>query len=232
MLVTVITSARQQNQYKATPEEATMAEEREKMHLEDCDLREGDRKWKWENSWSKAKIMQGLRNGDIPLASDGDAGSAPRAIYSSNPIFAEETVYNKEDRTGKKVSVFAKRLAACREHVAREKRHREDDVAGYHRDRHLHPMTTHDSVGRPHWQGSEAWTIVREHVVSTFDDDGHGGRIHRPNRMLKYKQIVASNPHAFRYFSDEAIRKHLFQELRTQKYYNYRNSKKKQDGPR
>jgi len=198
---------------------ATAADNDEEPSLAPGSSREGRRGWKWETSLSKEWLMKKLWNGEIP------EDATPMEVFMSYTIFAEETNYCSTTKNRKETPLWPGRLRSARNFVSREKKAITDATDGYQRDRHLYPMTTHDSQGRPHWKGSEAHTIVLIHVKQAFDDLADGTKILRKERLTDnrvVKTMIQTNAHAFREYTKAVIKKKIDQEDQTILWYNTR----------
>jgi hypothetical protein len=179
--------------------------ETEKDHLEP-----GSKGWTWEKSLSKAMLVEMIWNGRVTARSQ--LGMRPRDVWDMAPMFQEELQYR----------LFADRLRALRTTILREQQSIDEAVDGYQRDRHLYPMTTHDSVGRPHWQGSGADKLVKAYAKTTFVDV-LGGSVHHKHLRVNEKKLYLDNYAVCRDFELRVFIKHIDQEIRTLKWYNSRN---------
>ena len=170
---------------------------------------EGDEGWTWSSSLTKARVNALLWSGDIPLTTEE---MPAREVYRLEPLFQLET---KEER-------FAARLRALRKSIAAEIRHNNDHAQGLRRDRYLFPNAVNDNRGRPHYQGSEAEAVVKDMVKASFVRE-NGKRVHKPELMEAPEQ--RHNPTWP--FDLQEFKKRIGQEVRTQKWYNYREMKAK-----
>ena len=63
-------------------------------------------------------------------------------------------------------------------------------------------------------------------VVESFVEVENVGRVHKPEWMVASRTLYESNPDHSQ-FSFKVFNKHIHQEVRTQKWYNYRSMEKK-----
>lgn len=180
-------------------------------------LKEGMEDWTWAKSQSKERLEDLLWSGEIPLRKEM---MKPKDAFLYDPLFALETVYKR----------FPARLRALRANIVASKKEVKSDVEGLDRDRQVFPMTTHDTEGRPHWQGSQADLAMKAFIRSTFEmcttEDGGQVLVHNPSQMKKPKELYNSNI-AYKAFSYNVFKKHISQEVKTIKFYNYRNTSSK-----
>ena len=183
------------------------------------DLKEGDDGWSWANSKSRQQLMRDCTTGKVPLTSEE---FPPQDAFYSRRLFYKECEYKN----------WANRLRAIRNKILHDSALGEECMEGLHHDRKLYPMTTHDTVGRPHWQGSEAEEKLKAYVAGSFDMvesviDGSFIPVHNPNRLAKARDLYdACSNEAYRRFTYNVFKKKIYQEGKTQKYYNHRNKKK------
>jgi hypothetical protein len=177
--------------------------------------KEGDENWTWTDSRSRAILESLLRKGEVPLTSEE---MKPQDVFLFHPMFGKELKYK----------LWSQRLRSLRLKIASEKKIGEEAMKGLHHDRHLYPRTTHDLQGRLHWQGSDAERELKAYIASTFVSTTINGkklRSHDPNRMMGPKALWLSSE-SYQMYDYKRFYKHVYQEIKTQKYYNYRNGKK------
>jgi hypothetical protein len=175
-----------------------MEDQEEKRHLEPGDLKEGNAGWKWETSISKAILRKKLWDGEIPMESPDSA-----EVWRMVPIFEEETDYVRWNGRFGRLFKLVKKDMQCNA----------DAVDGYQRDRHLYPMSAHDSRGKPHWKGSDADNLIKADVGGTMVPDGSGKDAHNPQLLGDTRQLVNANPDVFDGFTVRQVQRHIHQEI-------------------
>jgi len=156
------------------------------------------KKWGWENSWAKEILRQGIIAGDIPAL----------ATYDQIHGFHAEVL--KTDR-----SKIPARVRALRKQIADDDGAANSDAQDLERDRKLFPIKLHDYKGEPRWQGSSAEKQLKKDVAN---------QIHLTMNPTEFYQ---SNSLYYNSYCQETIRKHIYQEIKFQKYCLWRNDKKK-----
>lgn len=179
--------------------------------MADVLLKEGDKGWTWKKSRTKARLCELLWSGELPLD-----GMEPAEVFQYEPLFPLETKYR----------LFGGRLERLCESIRKLKSDIDEDEAGLKRDRALYPMTTHDTRERLHWQGSPAELALRAHIKATFvvvSENGRDVKKHLREKMIPDRVLYDSNPEYNKY-PYQIFRKHVAQEVKTQKYWIYRNN--------
>ena len=117
-------------------------------------LVEGDTGWTWFHSKSEKKLLKMIHRGEVAY------DIKPMDVHAMHPLFAEEVEHKN----------WPSRLRSCREHVKGAHKEAVDEAHGLAYDRHIFPTTTHNTNGKPHWNGSAAEQIVRNAVEGLFHD--------------------------------------------------------------
>lgn len=153
-------------------------------------------KWGWEKSWAKEILRLAIIHGDI----------TDKHTYDEIHVWHPEV--EKTDRTK-----LGGRVRGLRAQLAEDdKAAKEDDLALQH-DRKLFPIRETNYRGEPRWPGSVAERLLKQDI--------------------KEGKHLAMAPLAFydsrdeyKLYSTDVIRAHIYQEVKLQKYYLYRNDAK------
>ena len=163
-------------------------------------MKEGDEGWEWRYSWQKELLMKELRNGTIT------ADMKPRHVYNMREEYA--TTSRKR---------FGPRLGRCRVKNEENQILANADEVGLAHDRTLFPKKTQNVSGTPIWHGSDAEAQLDQLIKEAT---------YAPT--MKPKALQQTNQ-AFQEFEGKVFRNHIYQRVKTLKYYNYRNDKKKKN---
>lgn len=156
------------------------------------------KEWKWETSWAKEVIRLALINGEITSTTSYDT------IHKFHPEIA------KTDR-----SKLPNRVRGLRQQVARDNGLAQSDAADLEHDRAIYPEPTHNYKGEPRWPGSMAESKLKAAVAAG------------EHLTLTPAEFYKSLEEYFEPYSLETIRKHIYQEVKFQKYCDWRNDKPK-----
>jgi hypothetical protein len=159
---------------------------------------EGQKSWK--DSEAKKLLEKDLISGLIPLNSDD---MKPGIVYFQRPEFAEFE-YGR----------FRDRLRDLRRQLIELKARASSDSAAYACDREIYPKTTHNNRGEPRWEGSEAERLLR----MDMDHDAH--------KNVTPKELYRSRQEFYNNYPLTVFRKHIDQEERRRKYFEYRRTRK------
>lgn len=174
-------------------------------------LVEGQKGWKWQDSRSKKKLLRMIHRGEI------GHDVRPKDVYLMHPLFAEEVTYNKN---------WASRVRACREQIKGAHRQALEEASGLAHDRHIFPVTTHNTNGKPHWNGSAAEQIVRNAVLRLFQNvvvEGIACKEFNGSTMPSnaVRALRKDNP-SLQLFDHWEVYGHANQEIKRLKFFNYR----------
>ena len=108
---------------------------------------------------------------------------------------------------------LAGHIRALRRQVAEDTSRAQDDARALAHDRKLFPTRATNYRGEPRWQGSKAETMLKLDVKS------------QKQKMMLPEDFYASRPE-YKEFSEDVIRQHIYQEMKLQTYFTWRNEKK------
>lgn len=168
----------------------------QKKQMEDDEDEEID----WRHHPAKHFLKKGFRDGAIPC--DYSKTIGPRKVWddhcANNPVF-EGMNYN---------SAFTRRLMGVRDNEISKNSRLADDPKAHKIYCSNHPVATHNQLGEPRWQGSEAQRLLKEDMA-----DGKHERMD-PQELHETKEECKE-------FKLQKFRDHIYQELRLWRFHNF-----------
>ena len=142
----------------------------------------------WADSATKALLIDDIRTGKI--------------TYTMPPKVARElrVEYKEMD-----VNLFRSRLYALKKQLQASDQRKNDDKEALAHDHELFPKRTHNSLGLPNWDGSEAQQLLKGDI----DNNQHN--------IMKPKELYESRLE-YQVFTLKVFRGHIYQEIKTRKY--------------
>jgi len=159
------------------------------------------KKIKWISCYARERLMKDLAKGLIPL--DEEEMDAETA-YLQRPEYSDTDW-----------RLWASRLKSLRAIVKREKKRSIKDRKSLRKDLRRNPRPTHNHKGIPRWEGSVAERVLKQAVAE-------GKHENKKPRHL-FAELVLLHPEIQPFRS--VFRGHIHQEVRLQKFINYRNDK-------
>jgi hypothetical protein len=115
--------------------------------------------------------------------------------------------------------LFKSRLRSLREQIKKYAEYAAVDNAAFADDLQLRTTNTHDSTGNPRWDGSAAQELLRHDVKEG---------LHK--LYLRPMGFHASRPQ-YQEFTLEVFRNHIYQEVKTDKWYKYQSGREEKTCP-
>lgn len=154
---------------------------------------------KWVASGAQEKLDELLRDGTIPIDLNL---MKPKIAYTKSRVFQQiEYVY------------FRGKLYERRKKFAERKATAEEDAAALASDLRLHPRPKYNSRGELRWEGSDAEKFLKLDLPAYLK-----------NRHMKPKDLWVTR-NEYRLFKLKIFRKHIYQEIKTEKFHNYLKAK-------
>lgn len=167
---------------------------------------EEDKDVNWDKSAAKVYLKQLFEDGVIPIDYKEQNQTAKQVFdnhCAANESF-EGVVYN---------SIFKRRLEGVCAHHNSKKIRQDDDLKAYEQYREKYPVRSHNDIGMPRWEGSEAEKYLKKDIK----EGKHAG--------LKPAEFRATRPTIFGAVPLPVFRNHLYQELRLRKFHNQHGEK-------
>lgn len=158
---------------------------------------------KWSKSAAKQLLKKCFREKVIP-SNYGDAEQVWKDHCKNEAAFARM----QYDDT------FVRRLGSVRDDYIKKVERSKKDQEAYNLAKQNHPTPKLDSRGRPQWNGSTAQKLLKEMIA----EGKHVGK--QPETIWKSKE-------AYRVYSLQTFRDHIYQEQRLLKFRNYTESLRK-----
>ena len=147
----------------------------------------------WQFSEAKKLLRQDMIDGKVPLEDDGSMDM--KDVYNQRVEF---TMYS--------FRLFPQRLNACREQVKRDIDRKKDDQLAFDNYIANHQPSCQSHHGYPEWAGHTAQARLREDIKSKKLDT------HSPKELWMSDEVYLD-------FPLDVFRDHIYQEIRTDKYY-------------
>ena len=155
-------------------------------------------KWSWEFSWAKEILRRGIKEGDITKAKTYDE------IH---------TFHSEVEATDRKL--LPSRMRALWQQFAADKGTADKDAADLEHDLKLFPISTHNYKGEPRWEGSNVQKQLREDIKEGLHLET------TPEEFYNSRELYT------KFYCQETIRQHIYQEIKFQKYCLFRTDNKK-----
>jgi len=155
----------------------------------------------WDRSAAKAHLKALFEDGIIPIDYKDQKITAQDVFNNhcaAHDVF-EGMVYN---------SIFKRRLEAVCLHHNSKKIRQADDLKAFEQYRAKYPVRSHNDIGVPRWEGSEAEKFMKQDIT----EGRHAG--------LYPSVFRATRPIIFGAIPLPDFTNHLYQELRLRKFQN------------
>ena len=151
----------------------------------------------WRGSKAKLQLQRDLITGFVSLDKTMKAQEvhSKRAVYQQFPL-----------------QQFADRLRDMRKRIGAMKEAAFNDNAALQHDRLLYPTATHDLVGRPWWEGSDAERLLAEDMENEL------------HKAWKPKKMWLSRSE-YTVFELKRFRDHIYQAQKTKIFRGYQQDK-------
>lgn len=155
----------------------------------------------WEKHPAREVLKQGFISGEIPLSYNKPVGPGPRAIHE---MYKDLDAFKGMPYS----SAFARRLRGLRDIMRAKVTRKDQDQEAFDIFRQNHPKQTHNLLGEPRWEGSDAELSLKQDVEA--------------NRHVGVSPSVLhlSRPE-YQVFTLKKFRGHINQEVRLRKLHNY-----------
>lgn len=154
----------------------------------------------------KHRLVADLQEGIVSLDNNEHPAQYLWGWYKDDPDF-EGVVFDQ----------FEARLKDHRKQVAAQNGKVALAARAFANYRMHHPQNTHDSNGKPLWNGHPAQTLLKEAV----ENNEHVG--------ITPQELYNNGPSAYREFDLAVFRNHIYQEIRLRKFKNYLQQKRQQN---
>lgn len=152
----------------------------------------------WRKSIAKRMLCEEIANGTVTEGMDWKVVFESKAEYRAT-----------------KKRLFEERLKRLCKRFNNSKNNAEYDEQGLEHDRQMFPSPAQNYRGEPQWEGSEAQAYLRQDITAGLHNT------HTPMDLW----LSRDEYHLF--FPQGVFREHIYQEVRCQKYWAWRNEKKK-----
>jgi hypothetical protein len=163
----------------------------------------------WKDSAARQRLIDDLENGDLSLSEKEVSAAMAWDFYKTCPEFSN-VAFEK----------FEGKLKDHRAQVAPQKGRSSLEMDALRHDRKLYPRVTHDSCGKSVWDLSRAKKLLRAYVKDKLAT------------MTPADLKIYINPtdlwetrEEYKVYDLQIFTHHIYQEIKLQKYFNYRNDK-------
>jgi hypothetical protein len=164
----------------------------------------------WKNSAARQRLIDDLEGGRLTLSEEQLGPDEAWEFYRNEPEFVT-VAYEK----------FEDKLREHRLQVSRHKDRSSFEMDALRHDRRLHPRHTHDSQGVPVWDLSEAKPLLKAHIAA-----GLANMLPNDLRASISPSDLRLTREEYQVFDLRTFTHHIIQEIRLQKYFNYRDDKR------
>jgi len=167
---------------------------------------EEDQDVNWDKSAAKSYLKLLFEDGVIPIDYK-DQNQTAQEVFDNHCAAHESfegVVYN---------SIFKRRLEGVCAHHNSKKIRQDDDLKAFKQYREKYPVRSHNDIGLPRWEGSDAEKYLKKDIK----EGKHAG--------LKPDEFRATRPTIFGAWPLPVFRNHIYQELRLRKFHNEHGEK-------
>ncbi len=144
--------------------------------------------------------------GDVPSDDYRCAKMTYKEIWLMHPEYSEQGGWDK----------FPSRVRILRKQIKRDQSRAANDLAAFEDFKKKHKAATHTHAGYPQWAFSDAEELLKKDI----DEGKHVG--------LQKKELWESR-NEYKAFPLKVFRDHVYQTIKTRKYYNFLEVKGKKN---